>query len=183
MINDLFAIDVHTHINHGAPHDGEVIENITDASLRHILGMARAAKIDKMICSTFSSVLASSEVLSENEYLLRLCEATPELYQWVVIEPRIPETFDQAEEILKTKKCVGIKLHPGAQDYTLADYGDAICDFASGFETTLLIHGGGDADFARLADKHQQKVNISRREDFCQRGVYPGDFLRSICPD
>ena len=153
MIYDLFAIDIHTHINHGAAHDAEVIDNITDAGLEHILMMASSAKINKMFCSTFSSVLASTEVASENEYLLKLCEDIPELYQWVVIEPRVPETFDQAEKILKTKKCVGIKLHPAAQGYTLAEYGDMICGFASDFETTLLIHGGGDADFAKLADE------------------------------
>ena len=92
MIFDLFAIDMHTHFNHGAPHDTEVIENITSADLDHILSMARAAKIDRMFCSTFSSVLSSSEVYEENEYLFELCRATPELYQWVVIEPRVKET-------------------------------------------------------------------------------------------
>ena len=145
---------MHTHINHGAPHDTEVIENITSADLEHILAMARAAKIDKMLCSTFSSVLASSEVCEENDYLFELCRITPELYQWVVIEPRVEKTFIQAEKILKSEKCVGIKLHPGCQDYTLKDYGNLICDFAKDFETTLLIHGGGDADFARLADEY-----------------------------
>ena len=155
MIHDLFAIDAHTHINHGAPHDSETIENITDASLEHILEMARAAKIDKMFCSTFSSVCANTEIPEENEYLERLCESLDCMYQWVVIDPRIKETFSQAERILKKPKCVGIKLHPGLHKYTLKEYGDILADFADCFETTLLIHGGGDEELLRLANEHR----------------------------
>ena len=183
MIHDIFAIDTHTHINHGAPHDSEMIENITDATLEHILEMAKAAKIDKMFCSTFSSVCANTEIPEENEYLEKLCNSLDCMYQWVVMEPRVDMTFSQAERILKTQKCVGIKLHPGLHNYTLKDYGDKLADFADSFDTTLLIHGGGDEELLRLANEHPRlrfilpHVATVGDVDICARSKHSNVYL------
>ena len=62
-----------------------------------------------------------------------------------MIDPRIQESFDQAEKLLKTPKCVGIKLHPPYHGYSLDEYGDEIFSFAASFRTTVLIHPQGFA--------------------------------------
>lgn len=34
-----------------------------------------------------------------------------ELLQWVIIDPRQPRTYEQADEMLQTSRCMGIKIH------------------------------------------------------------------------
>lgn len=150
----LTAIDSHTHINHGTPWDSQETE-IYSAALDHLRQVNLAAGIDKMLCSTFSSVLSSEDVPGENSYLHSLVQEYDYLYQWVVVEPRIPETFRQAEAMLQHPKCVGIKLHPLYHKYALEDYGDALFSFASQFHAVVQIHPEKEADYILpLADKY-----------------------------
>jgi len=93
-----------------------------------------------MFCSTFASVLSTEEVTAENEYLYELSQKVDNLYQWVVIEPRNKETFLQAERMLKSPKCVGIKIHPPMHKYGYDEYGDEIFSFANDHGAIVLIH-------------------------------------------
>lgn len=100
-----------------------------------------------MFCTSFSSVVNTEEVEQSNEYLLKLAGENSFLYFWVVIDPRNENTFAQAERMLKSNKCVGIKLHPSNHKYTLEQYGDKIFSFASLFKAVVLIHPDADADY------------------------------------
>ena len=91
------AIDMHTHINTGSKFDSSSNSLLYDASLEYLMKMNEAAGIEKMFCSTFSSVLSCEEVEKENEFLYELSQKTDCLYQWVVIDPRNDNTFLQAE--------------------------------------------------------------------------------------
>ena len=134
-----FAIDMHTHINSGSPHDTRV-GNTYSADLEDLMVINRAAGIEKMFASTFASVLSTQTIPEENEYLHGLLEQVDCLYQWIVIDPRIEETFAQAQRMLQHKKCVGIKLHPANHQYSLEAYADRIFTFASRFRAAVLIH-------------------------------------------
>ena len=153
---------MHTHINHGAKNDSHVREPEGRVySLEHIMLMNEAAGIEKFFVSSFASVLSSEEVVTENEYVASLAERIASLYQWVVIEPRIEETYLQAERMLKNSKCVGIKLHPCCQGWWLSEHYEAIADFASQHSATLLVHPR-DADepyLVRMANEYPS-VNI-----------------------
>ena len=138
-IQDLKAIDMHMHINHGSKFDAEENE-VSAKRLEKLMEISKAAGIEQMFCSTYSSVLSTEEIEQENEYLHRLVQKVDGLYQWVVIDPRIKGTFAQAERMLQHKKCVGIKLHPFNHKYELEKYSDEIFSFASKFRAKVLIH-------------------------------------------
>lgn len=162
MTPDFIAIDVHTHINHGSRFDSrgwKVGMSISDLSW--LKRMNEAAGIDKMICSTFASVMTTKVVEEENEYLFQLACEEENLYQWVVIDPCNANTFRQAERMLRNGKCVGIKLHPPMHKYKLYDYGDEIAAFASEREAIVLIHPEADADYILpLANKYPKVTFI-----------------------
>ena len=46
-----------------------------------------------------------------------------ELMQWCVVNPWDPRTFTQAEAMLQTKECAGIKLHPEEHCYEIKERG------------------------------------------------------------
>ena len=95
------AIDTHTHINHGSKFDSSPDSLLYDASLNYLMKINEAAGIGKMLCSTFSSVLSTEEIETENEYMYNLAKSAELLYQWVVIDPRNENTFLQAEKSTK----------------------------------------------------------------------------------
>lgn len=140
MIQDIMAIDTHTHINHGSRFDTKPNDKMYTATLDNLKRINDAAHIGKMCCSTFSSVLATEEIEQENRYMFDLVQKEENLYQWVVIDPRIPNTFAQAEEMLAHPKCVGIKLHPVYHQYCLADYARPLFSFAAERKAIVQIH-------------------------------------------
>ena len=147
MPDRIIAIDTHTHINHGHKLDSHTDNKLYDATLPYIRKVTKAADIGKMFCSTFASVLSDEFVEEENEYMFSLAKETDYLYQWVVLDPRNDITFHQAEKMLQSDKCVGIKLHPVCHKYTLAEYGDKLFSFASEFKAIVQIHPETDADY------------------------------------
>lgn len=154
MIKDIKAIDIHTHINHGSIYDTKVNETYT-ADLQMLCNIEKAANIEKMFCSTFSSVLSCEDVVKENEYMYSISSENDDIYQWVVIEPRNENTFRQAEYMLKSEKCVGIKLHPVSHKYSLNEYGDKLFSFATEYKSIIQIHPETDADYILpFADKY-----------------------------
>ena len=53
-----------------------------------------------------------ADAFKANEDCAKVVEAHDGLLQWVIVNPFQRETFEQAEAMLRTPKCVGIKLHP-----------------------------------------------------------------------
>ena len=157
---DLLAIDMHTHINHGSPHDtGHRIGYSAD--LDDLILINRAAGIEKMFACTFASVLSTEGIPEENEYMHQLIDQVDCLYQWVVVDPRIEQTLQQAEQMLQHKKCVGIKLHPLYHKYALEEYADKIFSLAARFRTTVLIHVEKEASYILpMADRYPEVTFI-----------------------
>ena len=156
MIKKIKAIDTHTHINHGSKFDSSPDSILYDATLEHLQALAKAANVECMFCSTFSSVLSTEEVEAENQYMSELVQTVDNLYQWVVIDPRNENTFMQAEKMLLDDKCVGVKLHPPCHEYTLSEYGDKLFSFLSEYDAIVQIHPEKDADYILdMADKYE----------------------------
>lgn len=156
---DLIAIDMHTHINHGSPYDTTPRTGYS-ADLEDLILINRAAGIEKMFACTFASCLSTETIPEENEYMHQLIDQVDCVYQWVVIDPRIEETFQQAERMLLHKKCVGIKLHPLYHKYSLEEYADKIFSFASQFSTVVLIHPEKDASYILPIAERYPKVSF-----------------------
>ena len=140
------AIDTHMHLNHGSPYDARESE-LEKADLATMMSLYKGAGVDKFFCSTSASVWHAEPVEEENEYLFKLSHEVDALYQWVVIDPRNEKTFQQADRMLNTDKCVGIKLHPVNHKYTLEEFGDKIFSFAAGHKAIVQIHPETSPDY------------------------------------
>lgn len=136
---DIIAIDSHTHLNWGSQWDTKTKETYK-ADLDNLMKINDAAKIDKMLCTTFSSVLADKDITESNDYMYDLSLKNDRVYQWVVIDPRQESTFLQAEKMLKSPKCVGIKIHPDYHGYSITAQGEKIFSFAAQREAVVLMH-------------------------------------------
>jgi len=152
-IQDIEAIDVHSHYNHGSRYD-TVVSDIYRADIGYLKKMYDSANIKLSFCSTFASVLSPDDVFSENQFNYSLSQRTSWLYQWVVVEPRKKETFDQAEYMLRSPKCVGIKIHPLNHNYSIYDYGDMIFSFAEKHNTVVQMHPEDPAGIPSLVNRY-----------------------------
>ena len=157
---ELIAIDMHSHLNHGSPRDSKARFGHS-ADLEDLIVINRAAGIEKLFCCTFASCLSPELIVEENEYMHSLLDQYDCLYQWAVIDPRIEETFQQAERMLQHKKCVGIKLHPYYHKYSLEEYAEKLFSFATRFEAVVLIHPEKEASYILpIADQYPKVTFI-----------------------
>lgn len=147
-------IDIHSHFNHGSPFD-------TPQTMAHIRDLDHVKKgydrfgIFYAGMSTFASVVYHPEcIVEENEYLHKLVEKTDWMYQWVVIDPRQKQTYEQADRMLKSHKVLGIKIHPSYHDYNVLDYGDELFEFAQERGAVVLMHPQHILEMPGLADKY-----------------------------
>lgn len=156
-IRQIRAINTHTHINHGAQGESEAEKSpVYSAGLDWVRKTEQVAGVEKIFCSTFASVYGTGRVFEENEYLSQLVNEVDYLYQWVVVDPRDERTFAQAERMLYTDKCVGIKLHPHNHKYCWDEFGDDLFSFAAQHRAIVQSHATvDDADrILPYADKY-----------------------------
>lgn len=160
-IRQVIAVNTHVHMSHGVEKEPAEIPGYS-ATLDWLRKTEQAAGIDKMFCSTFSSVYGTQRVFEENEYLSQLVKEVDYLYQWVVVDPRDERTFEQAEVMLGAEKCVGIKLHPLNHKYGWEEFGDALFTFAARQKAIVQIHATEeDADhILPYADKYPDATFI-----------------------
>ena len=147
-------IDIHSHFNHGSRFDCPEDE-------LHVRGFDF---LEKSYChagvlqvgfSTFASVLSHTEcVIEENLYLHKLIDEKDWVYQWVVIDPRQKETYEQAEKMLSHPKVLGIKLQPVEQGYDILDYADELFAFANKHKTVVLMHPQHILQMTSFADRY-----------------------------
>lgn len=147
-------IDIHSHFNHGSRFDCPEEES-------HLRGMDflesiyEKAGVLQVGMSTFASVLNHPEcVVEENAYLHRLIDEKDWVYQWVVIDPRQKETYEQAEKMLVHPKVLGIKLQPVEQGYDITDYADGLFAFANEQKTVVLMHPQHISQMPLFADRY-----------------------------
>ena len=152
-------IDIHSHLDHGVPGDYQTIT--TPAKLHcHTLTLDvlrkryDAAGIGPVCISTYASISGKGQVPEENRYLHALSQETDWVYQWVVIHPLQPETFAQAEEMLKSRITVGIKLHPQNHGYNILEHGDKIFSFAHDIGAVVQMHPAEIPQMPAFADKY-----------------------------
>ena len=157
---EINAIDTHCHI-HYTPVETVKHIPISDvmqegpyytAYWEQLSQMEKAAKISAVLASPFEALTGRADTVQANEDMFKLVQDIPNLYQWVVIDPQNESTFEQADRMLKNKKCVGIKLHPRMHEYSLKDYGEKIFSFAEKYSAIVQIHPDWAADYVAFAD-------------------------------
>lgn len=159
------AIDLHCHFNSGAP--GDVTPTKTHfRDLPFQQEAYRRLNILASVQTTFPSVTRSDGIYEENQHLLEMTQSIDNLFQWIVIDPRQPELFQQAETLLTSDKALGIKIHPTCHGYSILEYGDTIFSFANDHHATVVMHPDRIADMVAFADKYpQMRLIIAHLDD------------------
>jgi len=150
------AIDIHSHFNHGVPGEYSTAEymNTSRCTLDFLLEEQRRFGIRETAFSTYSAVLCSDYICSENQYLNDLVHQMDGIYQWVVIHPEQPDTFEQADVLLKDPKVLGIKIHPYFHKYKMVDYADKIFSYANERGIVVKMHPAFTDRMMEFADKY-----------------------------
>ena len=127
------AINVHAHYgiyDRGSP---DVSNDFMTGSGQVVADRAAKANIRLTIVSPLLACTARAwRRRAGNIEAAKVVKETPGLLQYVVIDPRVPETYRQAEEMLKTPKCVGIKIRiPEEHVYHINEFGKVMFEFAA----------------------------------------------------
>jgi len=157
---EINAIDTHCHIHYTPV---ETLSPITLSSVMQegpyytaywdtLSQMEKAAKISAVFASPFEALTGRADTVQANEDMFKLVQDIPNLYQWVVIDPLNEKTFEQADRMLKSEKCVGIKLHPVLHKYTIEEQGEKIFSFAEKYSAIVQMHPEKSADYVSFAD-------------------------------
>jgi predicted TIM-barrel fold metal-dependent hydrolase len=159
---DIQAIDVHAHYGRYV-RDGLVLQNeLMSASAGEVSELAARSNTKLTFVSPLAALMprGHADVVPANDEAFAVVAATPQLRQYVVIHPLNPQTYRQAERMLQSPLCVGIKIHPEEHCYHIAEHGGALFDFAAEHHAVVMTHSGEcnslPADFVTFADERPQ---------------------------
>jgi predicted TIM-barrel fold metal-dependent hydrolase len=159
---EINAIDTHCHIRY-AP-----LETLKPIPISKIMQegpyytayweelkqMEKAAKISTVLASPIEALVDPADTVQANEDMFRLVQDIPNLYQWVVIDPRQKETYAQAEKMLSHPKVLGIKIQSFEQKYDIREYADELFAFVNAHKSVLLMHPHYISQMPQFADKY-----------------------------
>ena len=133
-------IDIHSHINSGSRFDFPEDESHA-RSFDFVQSVYQNFGVTQVGISTLASLQIHTECIpEENEYLYNRMQEEDWIYQWVVVDPRMEETYRQAERMLPHPKVLGIKIHPDYNGYNILDYADELFAFANRHKAIVLMH-------------------------------------------
>lgn len=138
-------IDVHAHFGNPDGFPQSVLEKeMYRISLKKLEETYRSQGIRAACISPMEGIFPKNEdeLLEANDAMEALSQAHAWIYQWVIVHPRMPKSFYQAERMLQNEKCVGVKIHPDAQKYAVEECGEDIFAFCSSQNAVLLSHSG-----------------------------------------
>jgi len=159
------AIDVHAHFGRYLG-GGKVANELMSADADVVVKRARLAKTRLTMVSPLKALMPrlGGNPVSANVDAVRVVAQSDELLQWVVVDPTQPKTYEQAEEMLKNPKCVGVKIHPEEHGYPITAHGKVIFEFAAEHHAIIQSHSGEEsslpADFVELANDFPEVVLI-----------------------
>jgi len=147
------AIDVHGHFGEYRKLPPDLTCGFMSCDAPGVVERARANHIRLTIVSPLEALLprGQADAVAGNLNAARIVAATPGLRQYVVIDPRAPETYRQAEEMLRLPACVGIKIHPEEHVYPIHEFGEAIFAFAARHRAVVLSHS---------SERHSQSADL-----------------------
>lgn len=166
-VDELAAIDVHGHFGQYAQPGTDLLrERFMTGDAAVVAARARSANIRYTVVSPLRGLLprGQADAVAANDEAFRVVQATEGLLQWVVLHPGQPATFDQVREMLKSPKCVGIKIHPEEHGYRIAEQGRALFQLAAELRAVVISHSGEPnsmpQDFVPLADEFPEVTLI-----------------------
>lgn len=156
------AIDVHGHYGNYDRGSADVINEFMTGAADLVVERARKANTRLTIVSPLEALLPrfGGDPVNGNIHAAEIIAATEGLLQYVVIDPLKPETYAQADEMLKLPKCVGIKIHPEEHGYPIPEHGHKIFQFAAERKAIVLAHSSEQnslaSDFVIFANEYPE---------------------------
>jgi predicted TIM-barrel fold metal-dependent hydrolase len=184
---EIEAIDVHAHYG---PYRREgdnwtLINQFMSGDAELVVERARMANTYLTIVSPHRALLPrfKGDPVGGNEDAERVVTEYPQLRQWVVVHPLVPETYTQAERILQQPTCAGIKIHPEEHGYPIKDHGRAIFQFAAEHRAIMLTHSGHEnsqpEEFVPFANDFPE-VQLILAHIGCTIDIDPGHQVRAV---
>jgi predicted TIM-barrel fold metal-dependent hydrolase len=138
------AIDVHAHFGRFAGAMFQIVNQLMSGGADVVVQRARLARTRLTMVSPLEALLPrlKGDPVSANVHAAQVIAETDGLRQWVVVDPLKPETFEQAEAMLKLPKCVGMKIHPEEHVYPIAEQGRLLFEFAAEHHAIIQTHSG-----------------------------------------
>jgi predicted TIM-barrel fold metal-dependent hydrolase len=164
-ISELQAIDIHGHYGRFDRPDRPLATRLQSADAAAVVRRARESNTQYTVVSPLLGLMprGNCDPVAGNEEAARIVKEHEGLLQWVIIDPLKTETYEQADAMLKTPKCVGIKIHPEEHLYPITEHGDKIFAFAAQRRALVLTHSGErnsmPEDFVPFADAFPE-VNL-----------------------
>lgn len=152
------AIDVHAHFGEYVGYKFPIEQELLSADVHEVVRRARMANTRLTLVSPLAALFpgAGYDPLRANTEASRIVAEADGLLHWIVIDPTRPKSYDQAAEMLKLPKAVGIKIHPEQHGYFISEHGKAIFEFAARHNAIIESHSGEErslpGDFQELAD-------------------------------
>ena len=137
------AIDVHGHYGrYVRAGDANLLDQFSSGDAAEVVRRAGVANIELTIVSPLTALMPrlQADAVAGNIEAARVVGETPGLKQYVVIDPQRPETYTQADEMLRQPQCAGIKIHPEEHGYPIREHGAAIFEFAAQRRAVVLTH-------------------------------------------
>lgn len=141
-VQSIQAIDVHAHYGPYDRGSKDLISQFMSGDGELVARRARQANVQWTVVSPLLGLLprGHGDPVAGNNDAARVVAEVDGLLQWVIVDPKTPATYRQADEMLKSPKCVGIKLHPEEHLYPIAEHGKALFEFAAKHKAVVLGH-------------------------------------------
>lgn len=153
------AIDVHGHYGAFANAAHALVNAFRSADLNIVADRATQTNTAITIVSPLQALMprGNNDPIGGNEDAARRVPEYSSLRFYAVIDPLRKETFPQAEKLLQSLHCVGIKIHPEEHLYPIKEHGRAIFEFAQKQGAVVLTHSGEGnslpADYVSFCDE------------------------------
>jgi hypothetical protein len=147
-VEHTLAIDVHAHYGTYAINPGEVHKlkaHFYSGDAKCVADRATAARTQWTVVSPLKSLLPTGrgQVLAGNREATSTVRKVHGLLQWIVIDPNVPKSYDQARVSLRSDPwCVGIKIHPEMHQYPIRRHGRELFEFAQEENAVIMAHSG-----------------------------------------
>ncbi len=145
MTRAIQAIDVHAHYgDYARDETPPLLNGWISGSAATVAERARQAGVRLTVVSPLSGLMprGRADAVAANTEASAMVQQTPGLLQWVIVHPHQPQTFAQADELLSSPHCVGIKIHPEEHQYGIREHGDPLFQLAARHDAVVLAHSG-----------------------------------------
>jgi predicted TIM-barrel fold metal-dependent hydrolase len=153
------AIDVHGHFG---PYDrglGTRVDTFMSATAAEVAQRGVDCDIEFTVVSAIHGLIPYRGNAIQGNADAEACAGDhPGIQFWSIIDPRVPETYEQTDRLLSHPRCMGIKIHPHAHQFEIREFGSQIFPFADERKAVVLTHSGDvgsyPEDFVPFANRY-----------------------------